>query len=136
MWTFDLAEREWRNMQPKVSGDAGPAPAASREAAVHPLTGCVPYAGRGALGLRAFPEHLAKTEHRAAWKQRSMGQNRALVYDADGDLLLLVLARVATTASSPPMPCGTAADWDPDLLMWPHVSESCSGIKRSNSRSH
>jgi hypothetical protein len=91
LWTFDLAEHEWKNLQPKVSGDAGPAPAASREAAYIPSQDTFLTLGEDLWAYEPSPNTWRKLNIELPGDKRRMGQNRALVYDADDDLVLLVL---------------------------------------------
>jgi hypothetical protein len=96
LWAFDLARRSWVHLEP-----AGTAPAASREAVYLPQRDLLLICGpapedRNVLAVWTYDPG------RNAWKREAdgfaetaprgaAGQNRAMVYDAQRDLVLLVL---------------------------------------------
>jgi hypothetical protein len=88
LWTFDLPARRWANRAPLVQGGGVP-PACTREAVYIP----------GQDVLLIFGSGLWEYDPAGnAWRKRDIaeppqraGQNRAMVYDAKRDLVLLVL---------------------------------------------
>jgi hypothetical protein len=96
LWAFDVARRSWTHLQPQ-----GPAPSASREAAYLPAHDLLLICGpapenRNVLAVWTY------SASRNAWRREAVdfangaprgaaGQNRAMVYDAKRDLVLLVL---------------------------------------------
>ncbi len=85
-WAFDLPTRRWRHLDPR-----SPAPTASREAVYLPredvllLYGSALWAYKPGLNVWQRPDLPPIPNSRPT-------QNRALVYDPDRDLVLLVLA--------------------------------------------
>jgi hypothetical protein len=103
LWTFDLKTNRWTNRQPKVAAPAGAAPPVCLREAVYlpaqdvmltygpaPEKGNQPtlwvYKPGDNTWTRMALEPPPGTEPRVA-----AGQNRALVYDAQRDLVLLVI---------------------------------------------
>ena len=85
LWTFDYASRRWANMQPK-----GEAPPCAREAAYLPQQDLFVTLGAG-RDAALWSWSPASNE----WRKLEVtapvtGQNRAMVYDAKRELLLLV----------------------------------------------
>ncbi len=97
LWTFDWKTRRWRNMEPKVVSPTGAVPPkAGREAVYLPQQDVMLITG-GADDVWAY------TPSDNSWRQvtipfdtgselpRRANQNRAMVYDAKHDVVLLVL---------------------------------------------
>lgn len=97
LWSFDLKSRRWSNLQPRVlSPEGGAPPTCAREAVYLPGEDVLLIYG----GLRAT---WAYDPSGNAWRQIDLpapegderhgrsGQNRAMVYDAKRDTVLLVL---------------------------------------------
>jgi hypothetical protein len=103
LWAFDAQAREWRHLQPSVAAPAGaPSPACNREAVYLPKHDVMLTYGPGG-GKKIGPVLWAYEAGENAWHRilvdpppgieprSAAGQNRALVYDARHDVLLLVL---------------------------------------------
>lgn len=103
LWIFNLKTNQWRNMQPKVVAPEGaPAPTCTRESVYIPSDDVVLIYGP-ARRDRTKPAMWEYSVAENVWRlvdippmtevaPRQRGnQNRALVYDAKRDLLLLVL---------------------------------------------
>ena len=102
LWAFELSTRRWKNLQPKVLDPPGAAPPiCAREAAYLPNQDVVLVFGRPGKD----PSKLALFAYRArdnSWTQLNVpmprgaalgeyNENRAMVYDAKHDVVLLVL---------------------------------------------
>ncbi len=103
LWTFDLQTKKWQNRNPKVAGQENALPpACNREAVYLPDQDVMITFGPG-RGRGAGPAFWAYRVDQNTWYQVAMapppgieprvaaGQNRALVYDSQRDLALLVL---------------------------------------------
>jgi hypothetical protein len=84
LWTFDVKTRTWENRQP-----GGEAPAAMREAVYLPGLDVFLTYGSGLWEYSPSKNSWRKTP--IAEPSMRAGQNRAMVYDARRDLILLVL---------------------------------------------
>ncbi|HKW97612.1 MAG TPA: kelch repeat-containing protein [Bryobacteraceae bacterium] len=88
LWTFDLASRRWRNMQPKGDPDV---PAGSREAVYLPHQDVFLTSGRGAWIWNPAENAWRRVEIPFFGTPPQVGENRAMVYDVKRDLIFLVL---------------------------------------------
>ncbi len=100
LWAFQWAEGRWTNLQPKVAGGGKP-PVCSREAVYIPGEDVLLTYGRSRRG--ELPPMWAYTAAENTWRRveipiregeelhRRAGQNRAMVYDPQRGLVLLVL---------------------------------------------
>jgi hypothetical protein len=88
LWTFDLATRRWRNMQPKA--EAG-APACSREAVYLPHQDLFLTYGEEVWAWKATENAWHRVDLPFDRPPSKSGQNRAMVYDARRDVIFLVL---------------------------------------------
>jgi hypothetical protein len=84
LWTFDLKTRKWEDRQPNGEG-----PAALREAVY--LPGSDVFLTYGAGLWEYSPSKNSWRRTTIAEPSTRAGQNRAMVYDAKRDLILLVL---------------------------------------------
>ncbi len=96
LWSFDMKTRRWRNLSPKVAAPEGaPPPSCSRESAYLPGEDVlVTYGNSGDFWVYT-PSDNSWRKVRVPTSGESLhgkvGQNRAMLYDAKRDLLLLVL---------------------------------------------
>jgi hypothetical protein len=88
LWTFDLATRRWANRDPSVTG-AGDPPSCTREAVYIPGQDVFLIYGSGTWEYDPARNIWRKAE--IAEPAERAGQNRAMVYDAKRDVVLLVL---------------------------------------------
>jgi len=90
LWTFDLKTGGWKNMKPGVASPDGAAPPeCAREAVYLPQEDAV-LSLAGALWVyRVSENRWEKADVKAP--PGASGQNRAMVYDPQRDLVLLVL---------------------------------------------
>ena len=86
LWAFSIAEKRWENLKPKADPAA---PSAMREAVYIP--GQDVMLAYGAATWVYLPEENAWRKLDIAEPAGRYGQNRAMVYDAARDLVLLVL---------------------------------------------
>jgi hypothetical protein len=103
LWAFDLKTHQWTDLKPAVSTPAGGAPPTCNREAVYLPAQDVMLTFGPAPGKRGGPALWAYLPVENAWHEVAMapppdieprtaaGQNRALVYDAKRDLVLLVL---------------------------------------------
>jgi hypothetical protein len=88
LWTFDFASRQWRNMQPKTQAGT---PACSREAVYLPRQDVFLTYGDGFWIWRPAENAWHRAEIPFDGPPPRVGENRAMVYDAKRDIVLLVL---------------------------------------------
>ena len=88
LWTFDMKTRRWEEKHPRVVGAPAP-PECAREAVYIPDQDVFFTFGAGAWVYQPGENLWRKLDIPAP--TRRVGQNRAMVYDAKRDLILLVL---------------------------------------------
>jgi hypothetical protein len=88
LWTFDPATKQWTNRKPTVEGGEDP-PACTREAVYIPAQDTFLIYGAGTWGYNPARNMWRRTA--IAEPAERAGQNRAMVYDAKRDVVLLVL---------------------------------------------
>jgi hypothetical protein len=103
LWIFDLKSNQWQNRKPKVAAPAGAAPPMCNRETVYLPSQDVMLTYGPSPEKRSFPALWAYQVGANAWYRIEVapppgtdaalaaGQNRALVYDAKRDLVLLVL---------------------------------------------
>jgi hypothetical protein len=111
LWAFELTTRRWRNLRPKVLDAPGAAPpVCAREAAYLPNRDVLLAFAR----VKSNPQRLALYVYRASdnsWTQSNIpmprrvglgedNENRAMVYDAKHNLVLLVLGEGGDTGKA------------------------------------
>ena len=87
LWTFDMKTRRWENRRPRVDGGGEP-PVCGREAVYIPGQDVFLTYGAGTWGY--FPAENLWRKLEIADPPGRAGQNRAMVYDAARDAVLLV----------------------------------------------
>jgi len=99
LWTFDLKTGRWQNMKPGVvtPGEAAP-PVCMREAVYLPHEDVFLTLGAGLWAYRVGENRWEKTDINAP--PGAAGQNRAMVYDPQRDLVLLVLGTNGDTGTA------------------------------------
>src|SRR5207248_7316186 len=88
LWTFDFATRRWRNMQPKFETEA---PRCSREAVYLPGADVFLTYGDDVWIWKPAENAWHRAPIPFEGPAPKVGENRAMVYDAKRDLILLVL---------------------------------------------
>jgi hypothetical protein len=89
LWSFDFRTKQWRDMQP-----SGSAPKCSREAVYLPKQDAfLTYGDAGAWIWRPAENAWEAVDIPFDHAPARVGQNRAMVYDARRDIVLLVLGQ-------------------------------------------
>jgi hypothetical protein len=99
LWTFDLKTARWKNMQPGISVPRGaPPPQCMREAVYIPGEDVFLTFGDALWAYKVGDNLWEKTDIPAP--AGASGQNRAMVYDPQRDLVLLVLGTGGDTGTA------------------------------------
>lgn len=97
LWTFDLATKQWTNRNPTLSGGGDP-PLCTREAVYIPTQDA--FLIYGSNTWEYDPARNTWRKAPVAEPAEKAGQNRAMVYDAKRDVVLLVLGASGNTAKT------------------------------------
>jgi hypothetical protein len=99
LWTFDMKTARWKNMQPRVLAPEGASPpACMREAVYIPREDVFLTLGDALWAYKANDNGWERTN--IPTPAGASGQNRAMVYDPQRDLVLLVLGDDGDTGTA------------------------------------